>query len=310
MKTEEPREKILDYFSENNNCELPYCIQAKAEREGAHVVVVGGIHGNEPAGIKAMVEFHRALTKGDFVLNSGKVSLLMGNPEAYRENRRYIDKDLNRVFCDHDDNTAESRRAEEIRKFLGESKNICFLLDLHSVSIGDFKICVYEKDNAQSLDLALSISNIPLHFAYHHEHMPGTLIEAVGQQRICGLIVECGNHLSKPAVKIAFDHICAILAHEKLIDASLWPAKKMPETITQYESIKPIKPGANFRFIIEPLETGTKLKKGQQFAIDDHGIHIAPQDCHIVVPSMIVKATDADAGFLGKKNMIEIKKLR
>jgi hypothetical protein len=103
---------------------------------------------------------------------------------------------------------------------------------------------------------------------------------------------------------MALDLIYSILVHKKLIDASLWSEKKMTGTITQYESIQPIKPGANFRFIIEALETGTKLEKGQQFAIDDDRIHIAPQDCHVVVPSMIVKPTDFDAGFLGKKNLI------
>jgi hypothetical protein len=107
---------------------------------------------------------------------------------------------------------------------------------------------------------------------------------------------------------MALDLMRAILVHKKLIDAFLWPEKKIPETIIQYESIQSIKPGANFRFIIEPLETGTKLEKGQQFAIDDNRIHIAPKDCHVVVPSMIVKPTDFDAGFLGKKNLIEIKK--
>ncbi|MGD9077838.1 MAG: succinylglutamate desuccinylase/aspartoacylase family protein [Desulfobacterales bacterium] len=304
MNIDESREKILDYFSENNNCELPYCIQVKAEREGEHVVVVGGTHGNEPAGVNAMVGFHRRLKDGEIKLKSGKVSLLLGNPQAYEKDRRYVDRDLNRSFCDPDDATLEERRAGEIIAYLDCNNDIAALLDLHSVSIGDFKICVYEKDNTQSLNLALSISDIPLHFAYHPDHMPGTLIQAAGTHQICSLIVECGNHLSRSATHMALDLIYSILVHKKLIDASLWSEKKMTGTITQYESIQPIKPGANFRFIIEALETGTKLEKGQQFAIDDDRIHIAPQDCHVVVPSMIVKPTDVDAGFLGKKNLI------
>jgi hypothetical protein len=255
-----------------------------------------------------VVGFHRRLKDGKIKLNSGKVSLLLGNPQAYRNDQRYLDGDLNRSFSDPDGATLEGRRAGEIIAYLDRNNEIAALLDLHSVSIGEFKICVYEKDNAQSLNLALSISDIPLHFAYHPEHMPGTLIEAAGTHQICSLIVECGNHLSKSATNMALDLIHAILVHKKLTDALLWPEKKIPGTITQYESIQPIKPGANFRFIIKPLETGTKLERGQQFAIDDGRIHIAPQDCHVVVPSMIVRPTDVDAGFLGKKNLIEIKK--
>jgi succinylglutamate desuccinylase len=308
MNTEESREEIVAYFSKHCNCELPYCIEVAADKTGEHVVIVGGTHGNEPAGVNAMVGFHRRLKDGEVKLDSGKISLLLGNPQAYRNDRRYIDQDLNRSFDDPALTTKEGRRAGEIIAYLDRNNDIAALLDLHSVSIGDFKICVYEKDNAQSLNLALNISDIRLHFAYHPDHMPGTLIEAAGTHQICSLIVECGNHLSKSATNIALDLIYAILVHKKLIDAFLWADKKIPGTITQYESIQPIKPGANFRFIIEPLETGTKLESGQQFATDDDRIHIAPEDCHVVVPSLIVKPTDGDAGFLGKKNLIEIKK--
>jgi succinylglutamate desuccinylase len=293
---------MLDYFREHSNCELPYCIEVAADRKGEHVVVVGGTHGNEPAGVNAMVEFHRGLSNGDIKLHGGKVSLLLGNPEAYRENRRYIDKDLNRSFCDHDDTTVEGRRAAEIRKFMGESKDIRSLLDLHSVSIGDFKICVYQKDNGQGLNLALTISDIALHFAYHSAHMPGALIEAAGQQQICGLIVECGNHLSKQSKNTALEHIHAVLCNHNLMEGPLSPEKSMPATIIQYESIQFIKPGVNFRFMIEGVKTGTKLQSGQKFARDAHGYHVAPQECFIVVPSMTVKPTDHDAGFLCKMN--------
>jgi succinylglutamate desuccinylase len=308
MQTEESREEILAYFSTHSNCELPYCIEVAADRAGAHVVVVGGAHGNEPAGVRAMVAFHRLLKDGEIKLHSGKVSLLLGNPQAYRKDQRYLDRDLNRSFGDPDDATLEGRRAGQITAYLEHNKDIAALLDLHSVSIGDFKICAYEKNNARSLDLALQISEIPLHFAYHPEHMPGALITAAGQRQICGLIVECGNHLSEQAGQTALDHLCAILVHRKLIAASRRPEKKMPETVIQYESIQAIKPAANFRFIIESIETGTKLEKGQPFAIDDNGVQVAPQICHVVVPSKIVKSADVDAGFLGKKHLIAIKK--
>ena len=50
MNAEESRKEILDYFQKQSNCELPYCIEAVAHKEGQHVVIVGGTHGNEPAG--------------------------------------------------------------------------------------------------------------------------------------------------------------------------------------------------------------------------------------------------------------------
>ncbi len=302
MENEKSREDSRKYFRTFGNCKLPYCIEVVAHKEGQHVVIVGGTHGNEPAGVRAMVALHRQLKNGEIKLARGKVSLLLGNPRAYQKDQRYIDRDLNRSFGDQDSATIEGRRAVEIIKYLHRSSDIAALLDLHSVSIGDFKICVYEKQNPQSLDLALNISNLHLHFAYHPEHMRGTLIEAAGKQHICGLIVECGNHVSRQGVNTALAHIQALLAHYHLLEKSFSSERSMPETITQYESIQFIKPGTNFRFLIDGVKTGTKLASGQKFARDDHGYHVAPQDCFIVVPSLIVKPTDDDAGFLCIRN--------
>ena len=78
-----------------------------------------------------------------------------------------------------------------------------------------------------------------------------------------------------------------------------------PARVTFYESIQAIKPHAGFAFLIKDIKTGTKLSKGQKYARDDHGYHVAPQDCHLVVPSRIVKPTDFDAGFLGTRTVMD-----
>lgn len=305
MKTEESREEYLAYFQKQRNCGLPYCIEVATDRAGAHVVVVGGTHGNEPAGVKAMVRFHRQLQNGEITLQSGKLSLMLGNPPAYQKDRRYIDWDLNRSCGEPDLNTSEGRRAAEIIQYLEQHNDIAALLDLHSVSIGDFRICVYEIGNPQSLKLTLGISEIALHFAYHPQHMPGALVTAAGQRHICSLSVECGNHASKRGVDTARGHMQALLAHYQMLPPSAEAPKKDGSTIAQYKSISAIKPGPNFRFLIADVATGTKLVKGQVFAKDDHGEHIAPQDCYVVVPSRVVKSTDVDAGFLGCLNQLK-----
>ena len=269
------------------------------------MVVVGATHGNEPAGVKAMVAFHQKVQQGDVPLESGKVSLLLGNPQAYEQDQRYVDWDLNRSFNKPDSTTIEGRRAYDIIQYLEQHKEIAALLDLHSVSIGDFRICVYEIGNLQSLELTLGISQIALHFAYHPAHMPGALVTAAGQRQICALIVECGNHQSKQGMDTALSHIQALLAHYQISGSAKIP-KRVASTIEQYESISAIKSGRNFRFLIPDVATGTKLSKGQVFAKDDNGEHIAPQECYIVVPSRVVKVMDVDAGFLGSLNLLKM----
>lgn len=306
MQTEESREEYLAYFQKHSNCDLPYCIEVAARKKGTHVVVVGATHGNEPAGVKAMVAFHRQVQNGDLKLQSGKVSLLLGNPQAFQKDQRYVDRDLNRSFHEPDSTTIEGRRAYDIIQYLEQNSGIAALLDLHSVSIGDFKICVYEKDNSRSLELTLNISEIALHFAYHPAHMPGALITATGQRHISSLIVECGNHQSQQGIDTSRRHMQTLLAHYQMLPASAKTPKKDGAIIEQYESIGAIKPGPNFRFLIANVATGTKLSKGQVFAKDDHGEHIAPQACYVVVPSRVVKSTDVDAGFLGSMNLLKI----
>ena len=262
-------------------------------------------HGNEPGGVKAIVQLHRAFRNGEIRLKRGKISFLLGNPKAYEKDVRYIDSDLNRVFVKQAPSSVEGKRALEIEALLGSHDDINALLDLHSVSIGDFKFLVYPKDDSGSTEFALRLSSIPLHFVFHPAHMPGTLIEAASAHGIRGLIVECGNHYAKQAVETARQHIHNFLVRHDLIDEGYMSQETTPARVTVYESIQAIKPHADFAFLIKDIRTGTKLSKGRKFARDNRGYHVAPQDCHVVVPSLVVKSTDDDAGFLGRRTVVE-----
>ena len=151
----------------------------------------------------------------------------------------------------------------------------------------------------------MRLSPIKLHFAFHSEHMPGTLIGAASRRNVKGLIVECGNHYSTRGAATALQHICSLLVHHHLIDEAYRTQAKTPATITRYESIQAIKPHPDFKFLIKDIKTGSRLKKGQKFAIDEQGHHIAPEDCYVVVPSRVALPTDVDAGFLGSQTMLE-----
>jgi succinylglutamate desuccinylase len=305
MNIEESAVRNLDYFRKHAGGSTPFCMQISSQNPGAHVVIVGGTHGNEPGGVKAIVQLHRAFRNGEIALDQGKISFLLGNPKAYEKDVRYIDSDLNRVFVKQDLSSVEGKRALEIDAFLGGHDDINALLDLHSVSIGDFKLLVYTKDDSGSTKFALGLSSIPLHFVFHPAHMPGTLIEAASAHGVRGLIVECGNHYAKQAVETARQHIRNFLVRHDLIDEGYMSQETTPARVTVYESIQAIKPHADFAFLIKDIRTGTKLLKGRKYAKDNHGYHVAPQDCHVVVPSLVVKSTDDDAGFLGRRTVVE-----
>ena len=87
------------------------------------VVVVGGTHGNEYTGvwcIKAIDRQSRHLRKSYPSLD---ISTLVGNPQAFRANRRFLEDDLNRQFTAENlskpPTSIEAQRAHELQEQLG-----------------------------------------------------------------------------------------------------------------------------------------------------------------------------------------------
>lgn len=64
---------------------------------GPTVVVIAGIHGNEPSGVFAYLDLLDELQQSNVRL-SGRVVGLAGNLSALQQGVRFIDRDLNRVW--------------------------------------------------------------------------------------------------------------------------------------------------------------------------------------------------------------------
>jgi len=77
------------------------------------VAVVGGIHGDEPSGVRAV----RRLREAELNLQRG-VAFVVANPAAVAAGRRFLDSDLNRVFPGDPDGDREHRIASELCELL------------------------------------------------------------------------------------------------------------------------------------------------------------------------------------------------
>ncbi|HKA90662.1 MAG TPA: succinylglutamate desuccinylase/aspartoacylase family protein [Haliangiales bacterium] len=127
---------------------MPEVERTIAKRRGAAagptLVVVGGVHGNEPAGVRAACR-----VVGDVPDRAihGEVVALAGNTRALAENKRYLVRDLNRQWsadrlADLDagrvPDDAESREARELRAALdaavAAARGPVYFLDLHTTS--------------------------------------------------------------------------------------------------------------------------------------------------------------------------------
>ncbi|KYC42762.1 aspartoacylase [Scytonema hofmannii PCC 7110] len=127
--------------------------------------IVGGTHGNEFTGIYLIKKFEKypALIKR----HSFETFTLLGNPRAFEESRRYIDKDLNRCFLKKDlhDTTLSSYediRAKNIHKILGPKGNsqVDVIVDLHSTTTNMGLSIILKNEHPFLLKLAAYLSSI------------------------------------------------------------------------------------------------------------------------------------------------------
>lgn len=141
------------------------------QEPGPLVVAIGGIHGNEPAGVEALEQLFELLAE-EPRLNPGftfrgELLALRGNLPALRLGRRYVDIDLNRIWkpvikgADHTYPTVEARELDgmlaAIENALDESAaRELILIDLHTTTASGGVFAV-TGDDAPSLLLAAEL---------------------------------------------------------------------------------------------------------------------------------------------------------
>lgn len=121
-------------------------IQITTEIEGPHAVIFSGTHGDEPSGVHAVHKLLFDFICQNKVLQRGKLTLVIANEEALRQDVRYISNNLNRIFLDTlaDVSTYELRRAKELMPILKEAD---YFLDLHSIRSETEPYAVIEEPN-------------------------------------------------------------------------------------------------------------------------------------------------------------------
>ncbi|MDO8368249.1 MAG: succinylglutamate desuccinylase/aspartoacylase family protein [Saprospiraceae bacterium] len=144
----------------------------EGEMPGPLVIAIGALHGNEPAGVKALEMVFEALEQErrdnpDFRFH-GKLVGLIGNAKAYLLRQRFMERDLNRMWTaellaeinasKQEDLTPESQEVRQLsEKITAEYQSVTteksIFLDLHTTS-ADGGIFSIPTDEGESLQLA------------------------------------------------------------------------------------------------------------------------------------------------------------
>lgn len=162
---------------------------------GPHVMVLGGVHGNEVTGVMLVEELRQALDTGMIAPLAGKITLALGNPRAIQANTRGSEShsDLNRVFTekhlsDTGDASYETRRARELAPILS---SVDYLIDLHATNKPSEAFVVIAHDTARHRELSRFFAcNKVLHVP--DTIISGSTIEFVDRNCATGLCYESG----------------------------------------------------------------------------------------------------------------------
>jgi len=295
----------------------------RGAQSGPALIVLGGIHGNEPAGTLAAHRVVAALEERRSCLR-GEVILLAGNTLALHRGVRYIDADLNRVWTGANIQAIKSgkplhqqisERLEQ-RELLAEldsafarAHHEIFFMDLHTTSAAG-KPFATVGDTLRNRSFAL---NFPVTIVLGlEEQIDGTLLEYVNNLGVITMGLEAGQH----------DALSSIDNHE----AAIWIATvaagnlrsaDLPE-LDKYRSLLALAAGgrrvvevryrhaisADDNFKMEPGFTNFQpVRRGQTLAHDLRGEIAAPETGLVLLP--LYQALGDDGFFLGR----EVKKV-
>ncbi|MBV8156262.1 MAG: succinylglutamate desuccinylase/aspartoacylase family protein, partial [Dyella sp.] len=124
-----------------------------AEAAGPTLIVVAGLHGNEPAGIFAARRVLARIER-EQLLRAGEVVALAGNLPALGLQKRYLARDLNRVWLDDPaaGDSESGQRAEleaAVHAVIAARRGRVVVLDLHTSSAEGVPFAVFADTLAQ-----------------------------------------------------------------------------------------------------------------------------------------------------------------
>ncbi len=182
-----------------------HVVEKIGKNPGMNVVVMAGVHGDEACGVRA---FEKLISEMN--IDNGKVTFIVANLEALRQNKRYVEYNLNRCFLNEQplgiSDSLEGSTAREIMPFL---LNADALLDLHSSDSSDSLDYIICEGNCFDFISSFGSEKVLTGIDRFQPGSSDGFMYNLGKPGVC---VECGLNDSLDSVKIAKDSILNFLA--------------------------------------------------------------------------------------------------
>lgn len=286
---------------------------------GPLLVCLGGIHGNEPAGVKALervldtLQSERPAFRGDIVG-------LAGNLGALEHRVRYLDSDLNRAWSEDildliagDPGIEEQlgREAGELAELEGilermfqERRGEGFFIDLHTSSARGVPFALIS-DTLRNRKFA-KIFPSPVILGLE-EQVKGSILEFLSIMGWVTIGFEGGRHDLPTSVDHHEAAVWLALASCGCLNPGFhrvsWALDVLRKVSQGYPSLVEVRHRhaitESDRFRMEPgFENFQKVRKGELLAHDCRGEVRAPRDCRVMLP--LYQGMGEDGFFLGR----------
>ena len=264
---------------------------------------MGGLHGNEPAGVLALQRVLESLKSRTGSL-CGELVALVGNRQALAVGMRFIDHDLNRAWhperlgrllksTGHGE--AEDREQLELdatlQRIVDEAPGRVFMLDLHTTSGPGSAFAILD-DTLPNREIALDFP-VPLVLGLEEE-LAGTLASYLTGQGVTVLGFEAGQHddpgsvdRAAAAVWIALDS-CGLLSEGdrlRAVEARRTLTEQAASGIGIVEVLYRYNIDSGNGFSMEPgFESFQTIEEGQVLARNGSDTVVASQTGMLLMP--------------------------
>lgn len=290
---------------------------------GPLLVTIGGIHGNEPAGLHASARVIDALAADGAGLAAGDWVALAGNLGALARGARYIDRDLNRgwsndalarLACDAPEARDKGAEDDEQRALFAAleaaftaARGPVHVIDLHTTSADGYPFAV-SADAGPARAFALAFG-VPI-FLGLIERLEGALVPFLAQRGAIGVAIEAGQNDSPDSIDrhaaalwialaelglIAVDgaHSAIVADARALLEAARDDLPRAIEIVSRHA----LTSGDGFR--MEPGFANIQaVRAGTLLAHDRSGEIRAREDSIVVMP--LYQGQGDDGFFLGR----------
>lgn len=266
--------------------------------ESPVLVVIGGMHGNEHAGIQAIRNVLKSITEQQIPLK-GTFYGILGNSQAVSDQKRFIDQDLNRIWdFDHyrqnGQQIYELKERKGLHQFLKQTvtqTNRLFVVDLHTTSSSSAPFFILGdtiRNRAFAKDLPVpKVLGI-------EEQIGGTMSAYLNERGVVAINFEAGHHSDPDSIK---RHEAAIWI--ALVSSGCLTEAQVPELAGMKKLLKratrrlPMVFESVFRYGIAPNERFVmrrgfynfkRVKRGEHLAYSNGSPLFTPKSGRIFMP--------------------------